>query len=100
MRSMCACPDNYLITPALSPAADAQLVYWIAAQDPAYAQDNVEVRVSTTGMDPSDFTDEVDNFTPDAGDDSWHERTVDLSAYAGETVYLLARAYRALLSSP
>ncbi|NOZ08407.1 MAG: T9SS type A sorting domain-containing protein, partial [FCB group bacterium] len=84
-------PDNWLITPALDPTASSELTWWIAAQDPAYAEDHVDVLVSTTGSDPADFSDTVDGYTPSNGDDSWHERTVDLSAYAGQTIYLAFR---------
>ncbi len=84
-------PDNYLITPALDASATTELTYWVAAQDPAYAEDHIEVWISTTGMAPANFTDEVDGYTPPAGDDSWYQRTVDLSAYAGQTIYIAFR---------
>ena len=84
-------PDNYLITPVLAATGSTELSYWVAAQDPAYAQDHIEVWVSTSGTSTADFTDEVDGYTPAAGDDSWHERTVDLSGYAGQNIYLAFR---------
>jgi hypothetical protein len=85
-------PDNWLITPEidLSDYAAAELTYWVAAQDPAYAADHIEVWVSTTGTTvPGDFTDEVDSYTESTA--TWKQRTVDLNAYAGETIYLAFR---------
>ena len=89
-------PDNYLVTPALDVTADSELIWYIAGQDPAYSQDHVGVFVSTTGMDPADFTTEVDSYTPAAGDVSWHERTVDLSEFAGESIYIAFRHYNSV----
>lgn len=84
-------PDNWLITPQLTLNAGAELTYWVAAQDPDWAMEHIEVWISTTGSDPSDFTDQVDDYTCPAGTDIWVERIIDLSAYEGEDIYIAFR---------
>ena len=82
-------PDNWLITPALN-TYGSDLTYWHAAQDAAYAAEHVEVWVSTTGTTvPGDFTDLVDEFTETSS--TWSQRTVDLSDYDGQTIYIAFR---------
>ncbi len=84
-------PDNWLITSAidLTGYSSIELSYWVAAQDPDWAGEHLEVWVSNTGTDLSDFTDQVDDYTET--DDVWKERNVDLSAYVGDTIYLAFR---------
>jgi len=84
-------PDNWLITPAidLTSYSSASLDYWVTAQDATYPSDHLEIWISTTGTDITDFTDQVDDYTET--DDIWKERTVDLSTYIGETIYIAFR---------
>ncbi len=84
-------PDNWLITRAvdLIGYSSIELSYWVAAQDHEYVNDHLEVWVSTTGNDLTDFTDQVDDYTET--DDVWKQRTVDLSAYTEQTVHLAFR---------
>ena len=84
-------PDNWLITSAidLSGYSSIELSYWVAAQDNDYANDHLEVWVSTTGNNLTDFTDQIDDYIET--DCVWKERIVDLSFYVGETVYLAFR---------
>ena len=84
-------PDNWLISPALDFTGynSIMLSYWVAAQDPDWPSDHLEVWVSTTGTDIADFTDQVEDYTET--DDIWKQRTVDLSSYAGETIHLAWR---------
>jgi fibronectin type 3 domain-containing protein len=84
-------PDNWLITPSLTPTAGSEFIYWVAAADPNWALDHIEVRVSTTGTDPSDFSIEVDDYTPPAGSSDWVERTIDLSDFADQMIYIAIR---------
>ena len=79
-------PDNYLITPQIQVGAGASLDFWEAAQDPAWAGEHYYVKVSTAGTDPADFTDIIHDETLVDGD--WHEVNVDLSAYAGQQIYI------------
>lgn len=84
-------PENYLITPQLTPGPDEHLTYWVAAQDPSYAAENYGVVVSTTGMDAADFSTEL--FSETLVDETWVERNVDLSAYEGMNIYLAFKHY-------
>ena len=77
-------PDNWLLTPAINiPSTGANLSWWVAAQDGNYAADHYEVKVSTSGSNPSDFT-SVYNETLSSTD--WGQRVVNLNAYAGQTI--------------
>lgn len=84
-------PENYLITPQLTPGIDENLTYWIAAQDPLYPAEKYAVVVSTTGTAAADFTDEV--FVEILTSADWEERNVDLSAYVGMDIYIAFKHY-------
>jgi hypothetical protein len=83
-------PDNWLVTPALTIAADYKLFYHIAAQDPLWTSEVYSIMISTTDSDPASFT-EV--FKETLASAEWEERTVDLNAYAGQTIYIAFRHY-------
>lgn len=57
------------------------------SQDVAYPE-SYEVRISTTGNDPADFMQTEPLLTVQAESGDFSNRSVDLSAYAGEEVYL------------
>ena len=77
-------PDNWLVLPAINiPSTGANLCWWVAAQDADYAADHYEVKVSTNGSNPSDFT-SVYNET--LSSTNWGQRVVNLSDFAGQTV--------------
>ncbi|MBU0497488.1 MAG: choice-of-anchor J domain-containing protein [Candidatus Thermoplasmatota archaeon] len=83
-------PDNWLITPPMTTSATSTLTYWVAAQDPSWPADHLEVWISTTGTTvPGDFTDQVDDYIE--SDDIWKLRTVDLSNYDGQAVHIAFR---------
>jgi len=85
-------PDNWLITPPMIASDITELSYWVAAQDPDWAQEHIEVWISTTGTTvPDDFTDQVDDYTCPAGSSDWFERVIDLSSYDGENIYIAFR---------
>lgn len=80
--------DDWLITPQINLAADATL-YWDAkAQDATYS-DGYEVRLSTTGTAPADFTEVLYTTAAEAAD--WESRQYDLAAYTGSDVYIAFR---------
>jgi len=81
-------PENWLITPFLKPSDESELNYWIAAQDPVWSEEHIEVWISTTGTEISDFTDQVDDYTLPASSDNWVRRDIDLSSYSGEIIYI------------
>ena len=49
-------PDNWLITPAINLTANANLTFWVAAQDASYAAEHYGVYISTTGTATNNFT--------------------------------------------
>lgn len=82
-------PTNYLITPNLivSSVSDS-IIYWIAPQDKLYPLEHYEVKVSTSGKNPADFTTTLYSYTftyPDTLVD-WHRKAHSLSAFANDTV--------------
>jgi len=86
-------PDNWMISPAITITAGlttASVNWWDAAQDPGYPADKYGLYVSTTDAAPASFTQlAVTTLSTDA----WTERTQDLSAYIGQTIYLAWRHF-------
>lgn len=89
-QSVALTPDNWLITPALQISGPTTLSFWVAGQDPSWAAEYFGVFLSTTGTNVSDFTVELTNGTATG---TMTQHTVDLSAYAGQTVYIAFRHY-------
>ena len=102
-------PDEYLITPQVTPGFGTTFSFWAAACDAGYPADHFGVFVSTTTPDASAFT-SVQEWTLTAkngGMDggrasrdgkgaklgSWHHFSVDLSDYAGQTIYIAIRHF-------
>lgn len=81
-------PDNWLISPAITISVDAELSYYVRTLEVSYP-DHYGVFISTTGTSPSDFVWLFDETAPS----EWISRTLDLSAYAGQTVYIAFRHY-------
>lgn len=82
-------PDNWLITNAFTLTANATLTFYVAGYDPDYYQEHYSVYISTTGSDISDFTTELISGTTTSS--TYEQKTVDLSAYTGQTVRLAFR---------
>lgn len=80
--------DDWLITPQINLSA-ASTVYWDAkTQDAAY-QDGYELRLSTTGTNPADFTEVLFTIANELSE--WESRSVSLGAYTGQDVYIAFR---------
>ena len=79
-------PDNWLITPRLSIVSGDELNYWIGAQDPNWPAEHYSVKISTTNNELSSFTTTL--FSETLADGDWHNRILDLSAYAGQNIYI------------
>jgi M6 family metalloprotease-like protein len=106
-------PDNWLVTPAIILTDNNKLRYYVSAQDAIYSAEHYGVYISTSNTVPGTFkllTEEtmtaapgkpVDNPAPGAFRSSgpqyvqgtWYERTIDLSAYNGQTVYIAFRHF-------
>lgn len=82
-------PENWLISPAIdltSTTGTVMLSWWVAAQDASWTSENYKVVLSNTTADLTSFT--VDLYEETLPGSGWFERSVDLSAYTGETIYL------------
>ncbi len=90
-------PDNWLVTPAINLSTNANLSFWINAQDASYAGEHYGVYISTTGTDVADFTMLYEE-TMDANggprvQGAWKQKVVDLSAYTGQNVHIAFRHF-------
>ena len=88
-------PDNYLVSPKLTIPANAKFGFWATAQDLSYGEEHFGVAVSTASNTlASDFT-TLDEWTYEApeGTDTYNFYEVDLSAYAGQEVYIAIRHF-------
>ena len=95
-------PDNYLISPAK--AAYTQIKLWACGQDASYAAEHFGVAVSTTTATASAFTmvqewtigskgEKYDGPRGSRAQSTWTEYTVDLSAYAGQEIWVAVRHF-------
>ena len=92
-QSAALTPDNWLITKGIEIPADANqptLSWWAKGQDPKWAAEHYAVYISTTGQTAADFTTVVYEGEPTG---EYVEETVDLSDYAGQTIYVAFRHY-------
>jgi hypothetical protein len=80
--------DDWLITPLITVGADYVLDFWYAAHSADWP-DDIEVRVSTGGPVPADFTDLI--FTELGIPTTWQRQTLSLAAYEGGDIYIAFR---------
>ncbi len=102
-------PDNYLVSPAKIAAQNgAAISFYACAQDASYAAEHFGVAVSTgSNTSAADFT-TVQEWTMTAKNGrgaeeysavrgtrqgSWYQYTVDLSAYAGQEIWVAIRHF-------
>ena len=86
-------PNNWLVSPAIdlsNATGDLDLLYTVYAQDPDWAAEHYKVMVSTTDNSVGSFTDSLFEETIDS---NIYERALDLSGYAGETIYIAFQHY-------
>ena len=90
-------PNNWLITPAINLTANADLTFWVAAQDASYAAEHYGVYISTTGTATSNFTllfeETIDANGGSRVQGTWKQKTVNLASYTGQTVYIAFRHF-------
>ncbi len=86
--------DDWMVTPAINlPSTGNQIALeWVSqAPDASYA-DGLEVYISTTGTAVSDFTGPaLYNTTATGEPQTWTLRSVDISSFNGQTVYIAFR---------
>lgn len=88
-------PDNWLITPAITLTANSTLSFWICGQDASYAAEHYGVYISTTNATSTSAFTMLNQWTIGSSkvQTAWEEKTVDLSAYTGQTVYIAFRHF-------
>ena len=104
-------PDNYLVSPFKMAAQNgAAISFWACGQDASYVAEHFGVAVSTgSNTNANDFTtiqewtmtakkgavvaDEYREVRGDRAQGSYYEYTVDLSAYAGQEIWVAIRHF-------
>ncbi|MBR1766460.1 MAG: choice-of-anchor J domain-containing protein, partial [Bacteroidales bacterium] len=80
--------DEWLFSPHfVLPSADTVTFSWYARVNDEYPVDRYAVLVSTTTTDTANFT-LLTDITPTSNDGVWRLHTLDLSTYAGQSIYL------------
>lgn len=78
--------NDWMVSPAITLPIGTNTLYWHAkSYDPAY-KESYRVYVSTTGNAVSNFTTPL--LTVNGEEATWQNKNLDLSAYAGQTIYL------------
>lgn len=80
--------NDWMITPQIQLASDGgTLSFWAKSCDAQYGAEKFRVYVSTSGTAVANFT-PLAAVTTTPSDATWYEYTYNLSAYAGQQVYL------------
>ncbi len=79
--------DDWLISPQGTIAPAGQITMWVKSVTDTYGLERYNVGVSTTGTNPGDFT-MFEATYAEAPVAAWTEVQYDLSAYAGQAVYV------------
>lgn len=87
--------DTWLLSPqfVLPDTEDSLLFDWWFLVDSDYPDERYEVRLSTTGNDTTHFTTLLRDIRPTAANGQWTHQEIDLSAFAGRSVYLAFHHY-------
>ena len=92
--------EDYLITPKLVPQSGEELSFYLASQYAYdYAGTTLTIEISTTTPDVSAFTNVLATYTSGSsgnfetsGSSDWVSKTVDVSAYVGQEIYIAFHA--------
>jgi hypothetical protein len=79
--------DDWMISPQTSLGTYSSFTVWVKSYTDAYGLEKYNVLVSTTDMNLESFT-VISGDTPLEAPLTWTEKTFDLSAYDGQTVYV------------
>ena len=95
-------PDNYMVTAdKYAIGGSSQLTFYVCAQDENWAAEHYGVAISTTGnTSAADFTTIWEETLGSKSgtrsgekQSAWQQKTIDLSEYAGEEVYIAIRHF-------
>jgi len=85
-------PENWLVSPAIdlsSYSGGEVLLDWtVFAQDPDWVEEHYKVLISTTAATVESFLEENNVFEETLPGSDIYNRSVDLSSYAGQTIYI------------
>ena len=82
-------PDNWLISPAVTITAAANLTFWVKGQDASYAAEHYSVYVATSNTIAAFTATTAVLSSTTTGD--WVQQTVNLASYVGQTIYIAFR---------
>ena len=87
--------NAWLVSPqiVLPTTTDSLKLSWWFRVNGSYPEDKYEVRISTTTSDTASFTTQLFNILPTAANDDWTREVVDLTNYAGQSVYIAFHHY-------
>ncbi|MFK5856466.1 MAG: lamin tail domain-containing protein, partial [Bacteroidota bacterium] len=80
--------DDWLMTPLVGIGSAFNLTFWAKSYTADYGLERFRVGVSTTGLDPGDFTIISEGDYVEAPVEEWTQFTYDLSAYDGQNIYV------------
>ncbi|MDP2807011.1 MAG: choice-of-anchor J domain-containing protein, partial [bacterium] len=81
--------EDWLITPQIAIQANDTIYFWMDTYDFGFAPDDTYLKISTTDNQPASFTTTLWHIWEGGGYvNGWAQYAVDLSAYAGQSVYL------------
>ncbi len=85
--------ENYLVTPKLQPIDGESLSFYVASQ--SYSGTTLTIEVSTTTAEAASFATTLATYTTGSSGtigttstSTWVEKVIDLSAYAGQEIYV------------
>lgn len=83
-------PDNWMMLPGMNLPEGSNLIlsWYEKGQDTGYFAEKYSVYISTTGRDVENFTNAAATYTTTK---NWIGRNVELSQYAGQTIYIAFR---------
>ncbi len=84
-------PDNWLVTSKINVEENQEFAFFVACGDPVYPADHYTVYLSTTTNRLEEFKVVLWEETLQSQDTAWSERVLDMSAYAGQEVYIAFR---------
>ncbi|AYN02228.1 T9SS-dependent choice-of-anchor J family protein [Chryseobacterium sp. 3008163] len=78
--------NDWMVSPAITLPAGTNTLYWHAKSYDATYKESYKVYISTTGNAVSNFT--TPALTVNLEEATWQNKSIDLSSYAGQTIYI------------
>ena len=78
--------NDWMVSPAITLPAGTNTLYWHARSYDATYKESYKVYISTTGNTVADFS--LPALTVNLEETAWQNKSLDLSLYAGQTIYI------------